>query len=173
MPRFALLLGLAVCAFASDPQPDPFAGNARARVLVFARTDCPITNRYAPELRRIAAGFSRGVEFWMVYPDSAETAAAIEKHIAEFHFPGRWTRDPEHALVRRAEATVAPQAAVFDAAGKLVYSGRIDDRYVDFGKFRPAPTVHDLENAIAAALAGRPATPARTRATGCFLADVK
>src|SRR4051812_17114623 len=64
---------------------DPFASAAKARVFLFVRTDCPLTNRYAPELRRIASDFaSRGVEFWLVYPDRAETASGIEGHIAEY-----------------------------------------------------------------------------------------
>ena len=36
----------------------PFASAARARIFLFARTDCPITNRYAPELQRISKEFA-------------------------------------------------------------------------------------------------------------------
>ena len=174
MKCLALSVALVLPLLAANPSPDPFATPAHARVFVFARTDCPLTNRYAPELWRIAAEFAQsGVEFWIVYPDAGESAAAIQKHMAEYHLPGRWVADPHHDLVRRAEATVAPQAAVFDAADKLVYSGRIDDRFVDYGKSRPAPTVHDLENAISATLAGKPVAQEHTRAIGCFLSDVK
>jgi len=154
--------------------PDPFAKPARARVLLFVRTDCPITNRYAPELARIAQEFAKqGVDFWLIYPDRAETEAGIEHHKAEYKLPGTALRDPQHLLVKRGEATISPQAAVFNQAGRLVYSGRIDDRYVSFGKARPAPTRHDLEDAIEATLAGKPVPEPRTRSVGCYLADVK
>jgi hypothetical protein len=158
-----------------DGQPaDPFASAARVRVLLFVRTDCPITNRYAPELQRVAEDFKgRDVRFWLVYPDGTETAAGIRDHIAQYRFPGEPLRDPAHVLVRRAHATVAPEAAVFDAAGRLLYHGRIDDRYVDIGKARPAAQTHDLENAIAAVLAGKPVAEAETRAVGCSLADIE
>lgn len=153
---------------------DPFAVAARARIFLFVRTDCPITNRYAPELQRIASEFARrGVEFWLVYPDPAETAAAIQAQIAEYKLPGKALRDPHHKLVARSQATVSPQAAVFNDGGHLVYSGRIDDRYVDFGKARPMAQTHDLEAAIAAVLSGKPAPVSRTRAVGCYLADVR
>ncbi len=153
---------------------DPFASPARARVLLFVRTDCPITNRYAPELQRIAEEFKgRGVQFWLVYPDASETPRAIQEHVEQYSFPGIPLRDPHHELVKRAQATVAPEAAVFDSAGVLMYHGRIDDRYVDFGKARPAPQTHDLENAITAVLAGKPVAQAQTRAIGCSLADVE
>jgi hypothetical protein len=171
-----------VAAFASSPvalnldgQPvDPLAVAARVRVLIFVRTDCPITNRYAPELERLAQEFNHGdVRFWLVYPDRTETAAGIRDHIAQYQFPGEPVRDPQHMLVKRAHAAVAPEAAVFDAAGNLMYHGRIDDRYADIGKARPAAQRHDLEDAIAAVLAGKPVAQAETRAVGCSLADVE
>jgi len=154
--------------------PDPFAKPAPARVLLFVRTNCPITNRYAPELARLSQEFaSRGVEFWLVYPDSSETDAAIAQHKLEYKLPGTPVRDPQHLLVKRAEATISPQAAVFDRTGRLIYSGRIDDRYVAFGKARPAPQTHDLESAITATLEGKPIREPRTHSIGCYLADVK
>ncbi len=176
-----LLLAMAVSSAAGlDPidlsgkPQDPFASPARARVLLFVRTDCPLTNRYAPELQRLAAEFSgRGAEFWLVYPDPTETSAGIRDHIAHYHFPGAPLRDPHHLLVKRAQATVAPEAAVYDAAGKLEYLGRIDDRFPDFGQSRPAPHTHDLEAALSSVLAGKAVPEPRTRAIGCYLADVK
>ena len=153
---------------------DPFAGAARVRIFLFVRTDCPITNRYAPELQRIASEFARrDVEFWLVYPDPAEAAAAIHAQIAEYKLPGKPLRDPHHELVARSQASVSPQAAVFDNGGHLLYSGRIDDRYVDFGQSRPAAQTHDLEAAISAVLSGKPVPISRTRAIGCYLADVQ
>lgn len=167
----ALGIVLASAACAAD---DPFASSARARVLVFVRTDCPITNRYAPELQRLSQKFSsRGAEFWLVYPDPSSTAPAIEQHRVQFNFPGTVLRDPRHSLVKLAHATSAPEAAVFDSAGKLLYHGRIDDRWVNPGTARPAARTHDLEDAIAAVLAGhRPVQPA-TPAVGCSLADIE
>jgi AhpC/TSA family len=183
--RIALLIALSttVCAHTqiagnavdlNGKAHDPFASHAPATVLVFVRTDCPITNRYAPELQRIANEFrTRSVAFWLVYPDRDETAQHIRGHVQEYKMPGQPLRDPDHVLVQRAQVTVAPEAAVFDASGKLIYHGRIDDRYVDIGKTRPEATVHDLEDAINAALNGKPVAHAETRAVGCSLADVK
>jgi hypothetical protein len=166
-----LLLGLLL--FFANLQ-NPFAQPAKVRVLIFARTDCPITNRYAPELARIAREFeTKDVKFWVIYPDPSETATKISRHMAEYHLPGEGILDPNGELSKRAEAKVSPQAAVFDSHGKLTYSGRIDDRFVAFGKARPAPQVHDLENAIAATLAGKPVAEPRTKAIGCYLSDIQ
>jgi hypothetical protein len=107
-----------------------------------------------------------------VYPNPAESASAIRQHMTAFAYAGaaQAFRDPEHALVKAAGATVTPEAAVF-AGGRFVYRGRIDDRYVDLGLERPAATKRDLADALAAVIAGKPVTPPTTQAVGCFIAD--
>ena len=153
---------------------DPFANAAKARVFIFVRTDCPISNRYAPELKRLSDEFAaHGAVFSIVYADPAETSENIRKHMSEYTFPGVPLRDPGHGLVRRAKVTITPEAAVFTSEGKLLYHGRIDNRYVELGKARPAPTRHDLEDAIAAELDGKPQPEESAPAVGCFLADVE
>src|SRR5580698_9870476 len=97
---FVVLLaaGLASAAtldLAGNPR-DPFTTPAEARVLVFVRTDCPVTNRYAPELKRLWDQFvPSGVRFWLVYPDPSETTGKIQNHVLEYSFPGLPLRDPK------------------------------------------------------------------------------
>ena len=158
-----------------DEKPvDPFAGDAKARVFIFVRNDCPIANRYAPELNRLYREFnSHGVVFWIVYSDPAETRESIEKQVGEYKLPGGVLRDPSHSLARRARASMTPEAAVFSSDGRLLYHGRIDNRFVAPGKERASPTRRDLEDAIAAVIAGRTPSEASAPAVGCYLADVK
>jgi hypothetical protein len=154
---------------------DPLAPSpaTKAVVLLFLNTECPYSNRSAPDIRRLIAAFvPKGVRFWLVYPTPTETPAIIGAHLKAFSYPDIALRDPSHALVRLAKATVTPEAAVFDARGQLVYHGRIDDRFVELGRERPAPTTHDLENALTATLAGRPVVPPTTQAFGCFISDL-
>lgn len=150
-------------------------GGARAVVFIFARSDCPISNRYAPELRRLHDRFSAGgIAFWLVYTESRESGEALTRHHREFVYPFGALRDPEHALVRMAQATVTPEAAVFlplPAGPRLVYRGRIDDRYLALGRARAAPTTRDLEGVLEAILAGRPVKTRTTTAIGCFISS--
>jgi peroxiredoxin len=153
----------------------PLASPAgRALVFVFTASDCPISNRYAPELQRLYERFGpKGVRFWLVFADPRERADAIRRHVADYGYTFPALRDPQHALVRLTGASVTPEAAVFvhDAAGtRLAYRGRIDDWYVDFGLSRAAPTTHDLQDALDAILAGRPVAAPTTRAVGCAIA---
>src|SRR5207244_4968875 len=101
---------------------------------------CPISNRYAPEVQRVVSEFSsKGVVFRLVYPNPADRAAAIHEHMAAFSYAGALEalRDPAHALVKFTKATITPEAAVV-VGGRVVYHGRIDDRYVDLGLERPS-----------------------------------
>jgi hypothetical protein len=145
----------------------------KAIVFLFTSTDCPISNRYAPEVRRIADAFgSKGVVFRLVYPNPSEDARAIREHMAAYAYAGiaEAVRDPKLALAKFAGATVTPEAAVV-VGGKVLYRGRIDDRYVDLGRERPAPTRRDLFDTLTAILAGKPAPLATTQAVGCFISD--
>lgn len=158
-----------------DNRPsDPFqaAPGVKAIVFLFTSTDCPISNRYAPAVRRLYEAFAaRGVRFWLVYPNPSDAPAAIRTHLKEYGYPMAALRDPHQDLVARAGATVTPEAAVFDTQGRMLYRGRIDDRYVEVGVDRPFATTHDLEEAIASVVAGRPVSHPTTHAVGCYLAD--
>lgn len=154
---------------------DPFQVPAGVKIIVFlfTSTECPISNRYAPEVRRLAATFGpQGVVLRLIYPDPSEHTSAIREHMAAFAYAGatQALRDPDHALVRFVGATVTPEAAVF-ARGRIVYRGRIDDRYADLGVERPAPTTRDLFDALTAVVAGKPVAHPTTQAVGCYIAD--
>ena len=155
-------------------QSDPWASApGKVVVLIFARTDCPIANRYAPEIARISAAHVSHAAFWMVYPDKRESSDEIRKHELEYHLALPVLRDPQRELMKRAQVSVTPEAAVFDAKGRLVYHGRIDNWFEDFGRARPAPTTHELADAIAAAISGHPATLPSVAAVGCYLSDLQ
>jgi hypothetical protein len=155
-------------------QADPWASAAgKVVVLIFVRTDCPIANRYAPEIMRLSAAHASDAAFWMVYPDKRESSEEIRKHEVEYHLALPVLRDPQHELMKRAQVSVTPEAAVLDAKGRLVYHGRIDNWFEDFGRARPAPTTHELADAIAAAVSGHPATLPSVPAVGCYLSDLQ
>ena len=140
-------------------------------VYVFTTTDCPISNRYAPEIQRLAAKFGSQAKFVLVYPVPSDTPDMIRDHKKKFAYIFESVRDTDQKLVKQTGVTVAPEVAVMNGA-QLLYRGRIDDKYVELGRERSQPTTHDLEDALAAAIARRPVTVKETRAIGCFLPDL-
>jgi hypothetical protein len=76
-------------------------------------------------------------------------------------------------LVKKAHVEITPEAAVFNRERKLVYHGRTDNWYVEFGSPRPAPTKHELSDAIQAAMAGKPVAENAVRGVGCYISDLE
>ena len=141
-----------------------------AIVIVFLGTECPVSNGYAPALSRLAAAYEeRDVAFYGVYPDPSLTAEGAREHAAEYRLEFTLLLDPDQALAAQAGVKVVPEAVVLTPEGRVVYRGRIDDRYSAGGRRRNEPTSHDLRNAIDAALAGKTPDPAVTEPFGCPL----
>ncbi len=146
---------------------------APVTVVVFTRTDCPVSNRFAPVIRGLYETYHpRGVAFFLVYVDPDEPPDAIRAHLKEYGYPCPGLRDPSHALVARCGATITPEAAVFDIHGAITYRGRINDLYADLGQPRPQATTRDLEDAIDSTARARPVAAPRTRAVGCLISDL-
>ena len=153
---------------------DPFrSAGGKIVVLIFVRTDCPVSNRYAPTIQKLSEEHSGQAAFWLVYPSKAETAEMIRKHEREYDYTIPALRDPQHVLVKESRAEITPEVAVFDAARKLVYHGRIDNLYEDIGRSRAAATTHELEDAISAALSGKSLAADSAHAVGCYISDLE
>ncbi len=117
------------------------APETRVVVLIFAATDCPISNRYIPEISRLEKEFAaKGIAFWWVFPNPGDTLAIVRRHGEEYSISTPTLIDSNQELVRMARVTVTPEAAVFAVDHSHldeVYHGRIDDRYIAFGEERP------------------------------------
>jgi len=149
-------------------------GKAGAALVFFITNDCPISNAYAREIRRICDGYSGRASCTLDYVDPTLTPKEVSKHAADYgHGDYPLVIDTSHILVKAASATVTPEAALIQPNGKIAYRGRIDDRYFSLGKARPDATVKDLRSALDAVLMGRPVETPRTTAIGCFITPLE
>ena len=149
---------------------DPFRlAGSKIVVLLFIRTDCPVSNRYAPIIRDLSAHYANSAAFFLIYPIKSESPDQIRHHLSEYGYHLPAFRDPYLALARFSRVTITPEVAVFSPAKKLLYHGRIDDWYVEFTRARRAPTTHELSDALEAAISGRPPVTASAPAVGCFI----
>jgi thiol-disulfide isomerase/thioredoxin len=142
-------------------------------VLIFLRTDCPISNRYAPLLQEMNKKYGLQASFRLVFPDRNESTDKIRHYLQDYNYQLPAIRDLDHALVRKTMAKTTPEAAVFDAKGALVYHGRIDNLYEHIGQSRPVATTHELADAIEAASKGLNPLVSMTDAVGCFISDLE
>lgn len=148
------------------PGPD----DCKAVALIFFGHDCPMSNGYAPEIVRLDAEFSpKGIAFCVIYADADLGVDDARKHAQEYGFTCPAILDPKMSLAMRVGATFKPETAVLSPKGELLYLGRIDDIYADFGKRRSQPTCRELKDALNAILVGKALTVARTKAIGCSI----
>jgi thiol-disulfide isomerase/thioredoxin len=148
-------------------------GHSRAVVLVFIATDCPISNRYSPLLHGMASEYgAKGAPFLAVFSDAAVSMDAVKKYVTDYSLGMPGLLDPGASLARQTGARVTPEVVVLSPGGAVLYRGRIDNRYVDWGKTRPEATEQDLREALDAVLAGKPVLHPVTPALGCAITGV-
>ncbi len=184
----AVLLAIGACADEALPKIDAFDlsdlngrevtpaawQQYRAVVVVFLGTECPVSNGYAPELRRLYERFrSSDVEFYGVYGEPGITPQSARQHAAEYQIPFTLVIDADQQLAGTIGARRMPEAAVIAPAGQVVYRGRIDNRYLSNGQRRIEATSHDLQAALESVLAGKSPQPNETEAFGCPLPKPK
>jgi hypothetical protein len=140
-------------------------------VLLFISVDCPIANAFAPEIARLAQDFGpRRARFFLVHTDPQVTPRIALRHADEYGLQGmRILFDSKLKLADFAQAQVTPTAAVVDDSRRLVYHGRIDDRFADYGVRRDAPTRRELRDAIQAVLNGGVPAVGHAPAIGCVI----
>jgi len=158
---------------AGNPVDPLKSGGGKIVVLVFVRTDCPVSNRYAPAIQQLSEEHAAKAAFWLVYPSKAESAEVIRKHQREYSYKITALRDPQHVLVKESQVEITPEVAVFSTDRRLVYHGRIDNLYEDVGRTRSVATTHELQDAISAALGGKSLPVDATHAVGCYISDLE
>lgn len=136
---------------------------AKATVILFIGTKCPVSNGYNERLAKLAASYQAlGVNFVGINANFDEPIEDVQTHAAGKNLTFPVLKDAGSVVADQLGAQVTPEAYLLDANNKLVYRGRIDN-----SRRAEAVTSHDLRDAIDAALAGK--TPAKTqaRAFGC------
>ena len=151
-----------------------FAAPGTAAVVFFVTNDCPVSNGYAHEMRRICEAYPGKATCTLDYVDPTLTPDTVTKHFAEYGH-GNYSAiiDTNHALVKASGAQVTPEVMVVLPGGQIAYRGRIDNKYVALGRARQAPTVHDLREALDAVLAGKPVASPRTSPIGCYITPLE
>jgi hypothetical protein len=153
----------------------PFrVAKGHVEALFFVTEDCPISNYYSHEIRRICETYAaKGLGCSLIYIDPGLSDAAAAKHAQEYGH-GNYPKivDRTHALVAAAGATVTPQVFVIRPDETIAYRGRIDNFYVALGKPRRVVTEHNLRDALDAVFSGQPVAGPETPAVGCYIPDL-
>ena len=161
-----LLLLLLLQLFSAGPAVAP-----RATVYVFLADTCPISQAATLPLRQLQAQYAaQGVRFVGVFPAKETTPASLAAFARTYQLTFALQADKGHRLTKRLHAHVTPEAVVVGSDGRTtLYQGRLNDAYAGLGQHRPVVRHHELADALADVMAGRPVAVSRTEPVGCFI----
>lgn len=143
---------------------------ARATVVVFIGNGCPTVRSYEGRLMAMANAWrSADVELVAINSNNAslspsDTLAQMAGRSTNRAYNFAYLKDADGAVARRYGAVCTPHAFVLDSRHRIVYQGRIDD-----SRMGNTITSHDLENAVADIVAGRPVAVGETEPFGCTI----
>jgi peroxiredoxin len=142
---------------------------AKAVVVAFLGTDCPLVKLYTPRLIDLAKQYEgKGVAFLAINSNHQDTVTEISAFARRLEVPFPILKDPDSAVADQFQAVRTPEVFVLDGQRVVRYWGRIDDQYgIGFQKKEPAR--RDLAQAIDETLAGKPVSVAVTSAPGCLI----
>ncbi|MFM7056070.1 MAG: redoxin family protein [Planctomycetota bacterium] len=144
-------------------------GEARAVVLTFTSTTCPLVRRSFPKLVELYRQYrGQNVVFAAVNVGAQDTIRGMASQAIELDVPFYFVRDVDGSVVRALGVSRTPEVVILDADGVLRYRGRIDDQLRPGGA-RPAASRADLQLALEEVLAGKPVTVPETPVDGCAI----
>ncbi len=143
----------------------------RGTLVVFTCNHCPYAKAWEKRIAELGNDAAkRGLGVIAVnpndpaaYPDDGFDPMVERARTLGLQFP--YAVDATSAMARAFGATRTPEAFLFDAKGRLVYHGTIDDNAQD-----PAAVKRRyLRDAVEAVIAGKRVPTAETKALGCSI----
>ena len=144
------------------------AAGKKGTMVIFMCNHCPWVKAWQTRIAKIGnAAVAKGIG--VVAVNSNDPAAYPEDDMANmktrakdlgFKFP--YVVDGTSDLARAFGATHTPEIFLFDASGKLVYHGAVDDN-----RDEKLVKKQYLQQAVAAVAAGKPVALAETKSLGC------
>ena len=141
----------------------------KGTLVVFTCNHCPWAQAWQTRVASIGNGASaKGIGVVAInsndpvaYPEDDYSGMQARSKMLGLKFP--YVVDATSDMARAFGATRTPEAFLFDASGKLVYHGTVDDNARD----QSAVTQHWLQDAVDAVIAGKDVATTETKAFGC------
>ena len=145
------------------------AAGRKGTLVLFICNHCPWVQAWQGRIATIGnAALAQGVGVVAInandpaaFPEDAYDAMKTRAKEVGYKFP--YVVDATSDVARAFGATHTPEAYLFDAKGKLVYHGGVDDNARD-AKAVKSPW---LQQAVDAVVAGKPVPASETKALGC------
>lgn len=130
---------------------------------------CPLCIEMVPTLKSLIQKNERWCEFTFILTNSNVNKQKLNKLLKEFPVKPKLVFDTNKTISKRFGFTVTPEVVVENDNNEIVYSGAIDDRFVDFGKSKKHSIVPYLSNALEELFEGKKPQIVSTKAFGCYI----
>jgi peroxiredoxin len=138
-------------------------------VVAFVGTECLLSNLYIPRLAELQRSYAaRGVQFVAINSNTQDDAKEVAAQARRLDVPFAMLKDDANRVADSFGAKRTPEVFLVDRAGRVRYSGRIDDQY-GFGYRGPKPTQRYLADAIDSVLDGRAVAAQEVASVGCTI----
>lgn len=149
------------------------ARDAKAVVVFFLGTECPVSNAYAPRLADLQKKYAeKGVVFVGINSNEQDDVAAVATHAKLFKLPFSVLKDDGFKMAEKFSVQRIPEAFVLDGQRFVRYRGRIDDQFTPIAK-REKATSREMLDALDAVLAGKDVKTPSSPVAGCLLGRTK
>ena len=151
---------------ADSDQLSAFSGIATLYVTL--SPECPISKAYMPSLNQLhSALLDKRVELIGIIPGAVAADTDVDDFRNRFRIQYPIVLDHTNRLCSQLPVTHMPQAVLVNTHGNVVYSGRIDDRFVRIAAAQREVREESLKVAIRDYLSGKLETPRYTEPIGC------
>jgi thiol-disulfide isomerase/thioredoxin len=139
----------------------------KGAVIVFLSVQCPVVKSYDERISQLAADYkAKGINVIGINSNVTEMAEKVKTHAeGKYSFPV--LLDKGNVIADQFFASVTPEVFYFDATGKLLYRGAIDN-----SRNGDAITLTYLRDALEAGIANKEIKKATTNAVGCGIKRV-
>jgi len=143
----------------------------KGTLVIFTCNHCPWAKAWETRIAELGNSYQqRGIGVIAINANDPSSHAEdgydeMVKRAKERGFAFPYVVDAGSTVARAFGAERTPEAFVFDASGKLVYHGTIDDNADDAAQVKQ----HYLGDALEAVATGKPVTTAETKALGCSI----
>ncbi len=140
-------------------------------LVIFTCNQCPWVKGWEIRMATLGNKYQdKGIGVIMINSNDPAVSAedsfeVMQERAAQRGFEFAYVVDADSSMARAYGAKVTPEAFLFDASGKLVYHGTIDDNMRD----ESSVTKRYLRDALAATVMGQDVAVQETKSLGCTI----
>lgn len=147
--------------------------DAKATVICFLGTECPLARTYAPKLQKLADAMeSHGVFVLGIVSNLQDSIDEVEQFRKNNGLRFPIGMDYDQKIADLLGATRTPEAFILDQHRFVRYQGRIDDQFLP-GVSKSKPIAAELNDGLDDVLSGKPVRVSHTQPVGCLIGKVR